>query len=156
MLKIITLEKYQAPHQNTAASETSLPRSSLRGRQRPCCTVGLAKSSLKQLLPLVSTDLLTPHLKTLTLQAQLSASDQLSPRGRGASCYTRGVGLEQGVHRTKNSCFPSLATQTGVLKPPQDTQRHSAPAILPVLQNTGKCFSAQTWVSPMKQFSSAS
>lgn len=117
----------QAPQQNTVASSEQL-----EGKTVPM--LGLVKRSLKRLLPSVSTDLLTSHLKTLTLQAQLSASDQPSPRERGAGCYTRGVSLEQGVHRTKSSCLQSLATQTEVLKPTQEPQRDSVLVILPVFK----------------------
>lgn len=130
----------QYPHSREASSSPAEHSSfrdltsteQLEGKTVPM--FGLAKRSLKWLLLSVSTDLLKSHLKTLTLQAQLSASDQPSPRGREAACYTRGDSLEQGVHRTKSSCFQSLATQTEVLKATQEPQRDSVLVILPVFK----------------------
>lgn len=125
---------------NTVALETSLWQSSPRGRQCLCCTAEL-KSSFKAASPFSQhrPSHNTSYPKVLTLQVQLSESDQLSTRGRGAGCYTRGAGSEQSVHNTKNSYSKSLATQTGVLNPLQDPERDSVPAILTVLQNIGKC-----------------
>lgn len=98
--------------QNTVASETPLWQSSLRRRQCLCCTAGL-KSSFKAASPFSqhrpSHNISYP--KVLTVQVQLVNQTSFSQEGGGWVLYQR-IGSEWDTHKTKNSYFQSLATQT--------------------------------------------